>query len=92
MFCKALAIRVLLLGEAHVDVAQTYDNMANVYHCKGDNVGTHAMYQKELEILSATLGLEHPRVRTLLETMRPVGPTELPPEVSPGGCAEGCSR
>ena len=57
---KALAIREEVLGDLHPDTADTYNNMAAVYHKQSDYTLAMEYYSKALAIREEVLGERHP--------------------------------
>jgi tetratricopeptide (TPR) repeat protein len=59
LYRKALEIYKKILGEDHLDVANTYNNIANVMESHGKLEDAMELYRKALKIKKKTLGEEH---------------------------------
>jgi len=56
-----------VLGPEHPDVAQSLNNLAELYRAQGQYTKAAPLYQRALAIWEKALGSEHPRVATVLE-------------------------
>ena len=64
MYLKALEISRAALGDRHPDVAGSYNNIAIVYHARGEHAkALEMLHSKALEIRRAALGERAPRRR-----------------------------
>ncbi|MCB1144813.1 MAG: tetratricopeptide repeat protein [Leptospiraceae bacterium] len=59
---KALDIRLKLLGERHSSVANSYNNLGNVYALKGEFDKAFDYLEKSLQLRISILGERHPQV------------------------------
>ncbi len=55
------------LGPEHPDVAQSLNNLAELYRAQGNYAEAEPLYQRSLTIKEMALGPEHPAVATSLE-------------------------
>ena len=69
MHSKCLKIEQAALGENHLHVADTYNNMGNVYSSQGQCDKALEMYNKCLKISLAVLGEDHPDVAATYNNM-----------------------
>ena len=65
----ALALREKVLGPEHPDVAQSLNNLAELYHAQGRYADAEPHYQRALAIQEKVLGPEHPDVATSLNNL-----------------------
>ncbi len=65
----ALEIREKALGPEHPAVAVSLNNLANLYHNKGDYTRAEPLHQRALGIREKTLGPEHPNVAASLNNL-----------------------
>ncbi len=63
----ALAIREKALGPKHPDVAQSLNNLAELYRTQGQYAKAEPLFKRSLAIREKALGPEHPNVATSLE-------------------------
>ncbi|MFM7576182.1 MAG: tetratricopeptide repeat protein, partial [Microcystaceae cyanobacterium] len=56
-------IREKQLGENHPDVAQSLNNLAELYRTQGTYGEAEPLYQRAIAILLATLGENHPNTQ-----------------------------
>ncbi len=56
---RALELREKALGPEHPDVAHSLNNLAILYHLKGDYAKAEPLYQRSLAIMEKALGPEH---------------------------------
>jgi Tfp pilus assembly protein PilF len=66
---RALAIREKVLGPEHPDVAQSFNNLAALYHAQGRYAEAEPYCQRALAIREKVLGPEHPDVATSLNNL-----------------------
>jgi CHAT domain-containing protein/Tfp pilus assembly protein PilF len=66
---RVLEIRERALGSDHSDVAQSVNNLANLYSLKGDYTKAEPFYQRALTIREKALGPEHPDVVSSLNNL-----------------------
>jgi tetratricopeptide (TPR) repeat protein len=66
---KALAIREKLLGKEHPDVAQSLNNLAELYRVQGNYSKAEPLYVRSLAIREKVLSSEHPSVATSLNNL-----------------------
>ena len=62
-----------MLGKDHVDVARSYNNMANVYEAQGKYGEALKLYEQSLAINIKVFGNDHPKVAELqrvIESLR----------------------
>ena len=64
-----LAIREKALGAEHPDVANSLNNLANLYQDQGRYTEAELLYKRSLSIWENTLGPEHPFVATSLDNL-----------------------
>ena len=57
---RALAIFEKVLGQAHLDTAKSYNNIANAYNAHGETAKALEYYERALAIFEKVLGKEHP--------------------------------
>src|SRR4029079_551496 len=69
LYERALAIREKALGQEHPDVAASLNNLAWLYHTKGDYVKAEPLYERALAIREKALGQEHPKVAQSLTNL-----------------------
>ncbi|WP_208341799.1 tetratricopeptide repeat protein, partial [Aetokthonos hydrillicola] len=62
LYKKALELYQRLLGQEHPDVAQSYNNLAELYRAQGRYQDAEPLCQKALELRQRLLGQEHPDV------------------------------
>ena len=61
-FQRSLSMREALLGEQHLDVAQSLNNLAALYNDTNDLTKAGVMYERVLSIRKAILPADHPTV------------------------------
>ncbi len=66
---RALEMREKLLGPAHPNVAQSLNNLANLYLAREDLAKTEMLYRRALEIREKALGPDHPDVAGSLNNL-----------------------
>ena len=66
---RALELREKALGPEHPDVAQSLNNLANLYYYKGDYAKAEPLHKRALDIREKALGPEHPNVATSLNNL-----------------------
>jgi CHAT domain-containing protein/tetratricopeptide (TPR) repeat protein len=66
---RALEIRRKELGPEHLDVAQSLNNLGNIYYDKGDYEKAELLYQQSLALREKRLGPEHHRVAASLNNL-----------------------
>lgn len=66
---RALAIREKVLGTEHAQVANSLNNLANLYSDKGQLDKSERLYQRALAIREQVLGPEHPSVAQSLNNL-----------------------
>ena len=59
---QVLELCVQALGETHLKVSATYNNMANVHYCKADYNAALKLYQRALDLRVAAYGSSHLRI------------------------------
>ncbi|HEY6542300.1 MAG TPA: FxSxx-COOH system tetratricopeptide repeat protein, partial [Ktedonobacteraceae bacterium] len=62
LYQRALRFREQLLGPEHLDVAQSLNNLANLYQQQGKDAEAEPLYQRALRIWEQQFGSEHPMV------------------------------
>ncbi len=67
LYQRAPAIWEKTLGPEHPDVAQSLNNLAELYRAQGRYAEAEPPYQRSLAILEKVLGPEHPHVAQSLE-------------------------
>jgi tetratricopeptide (TPR) repeat protein len=65
-----LELRQRLLGEEHPDVAQSYNNLAELYSSQGRYTDAEPLLLKALEIAERSLGDNHPNTITIRESLK----------------------
>ena len=60
LYKRSLAIREKALGPDHLDVAQSLDNLAQVYREQGRYAEAEPLYKRSLAIREKALGPDHP--------------------------------
>eukprot|EP00056_Hartaetosiga_gracilis_P007957 m.114190 g.114190 ORF g.114190 m.114190 type:complete len:676 (-) comp12814_c0_seq1:190-2217(-) len=63
---KALQIQLYVLGDGHIDIAPTYDNMGDVSKKRGDFDNALGYYSAALSVKKAAYGETHPSVAASL--------------------------
>jgi tetratricopeptide (TPR) repeat protein len=66
---RALEIRRRELGPDHLDVANSLNNLGNIYYFKGDYAKAEPLYQHALALRKKWLGPEHHQVAGLLNNL-----------------------
>jgi len=66
---RALEIREKALGQDHLDVALSLNNLANLYYDKGDYARAETLYKRALSIREKALEPEHPAVAQSLNDL-----------------------
>jgi tetratricopeptide (TPR) repeat protein len=66
---RSLAIREKVLGPEHPDVAQSLNNLAELYRKLGNYSQAEPLYQRSLAILEKVMGKEHPLVALSLNNL-----------------------
>ncbi|QIR41386.1 tetratricopeptide repeat protein [Tolypothrix sp. PCC 7910] len=66
---RALAIREKVLGKEHPNVAQSLNNLAELYRVQGSYAKAEPLYLRSLAILEKVLGKEHPNVAQSLNNL-----------------------
>ena len=66
----SLSIRESLLGEQHLDVAQSLNNLAALYNDNKELIKAGVMYERVLKIRKALLPAHHP---TVVSSIRNLG-------------------
>lgn len=69
LFRESLAMRKLILGERHVDVASTMSNVAWLLHAQHDDAEAEPLYRQALKIKQKALGKKHPDCATILSNL-----------------------
>ena len=69
MLVHALELRKRLLGEEHLDVAQSLNNLAVLYHDQGRYSEAEPMHVQALELKKRLLGEKHPSVTLSLHNL-----------------------
>jgi len=69
LYQRALSIREQSLGPEHPDVADSLNNLANLYDSQGKYAEAELLYQRALSIREQSLGPEHPDVAALLNNL-----------------------
>ncbi len=69
LYQDALAMRKLLLGEKHPDVATSLNDLAGLYYNQGRYAEAEPLYQEALAMRKRFLGEEHPDVATSLNSL-----------------------
>jgi tetratricopeptide (TPR) repeat protein len=64
---QALTIREKALGPEHPDVAQSLNNLAELYRAQEHYAEAEPLYQRALMIREQRLGLDHPNVVVTLK-------------------------
>ena len=62
---QSLAIREKKLGEKHLDVAQSLNNLASLYESQGKYAEAEPLYQRAIAIFLEKLGENHPNTQTV---------------------------
>jgi tetratricopeptide (TPR) repeat protein len=65
LYQRSLDIREKMLGPQHPDVAQTLNNLAELYRQMGDYNKALPLYQRALKIVEKKLGQNHPTTTTI---------------------------
>ncbi|MGB5711356.1 MAG: tetratricopeptide repeat protein [Waterburya sp.] len=58
-----------VLGEDHPDVAQSLNNLAELYRSQGRYESAEPLYLQALAIAEATLGENHPNTKTIRDNL-----------------------
>ena len=66
---RILKIRERILGLEHPDVAETLNNLANIYASRGDYAKAELLYQRALTIREKVFGPQHPAVALTLNNL-----------------------
>jgi CHAT domain-containing protein len=66
---EALQIRETALGPEHPDVAQSLNNLAELYRLQGNYIAAEPLYQRALRIRETALGPDHPWVAFSLNNL-----------------------
>ena len=66
---RSLAIREKALGPEHPDVAQSLNNLAELYRAQGKYAEAEPLYKRSLAIREKTLGPEHPDIAKSLSNL-----------------------
>jgi CHAT domain-containing protein/Tfp pilus assembly protein PilF len=66
---RALEIREKALGPDHPDIARSLNNLAILYHHKGDHAKAELLYQRGLAIWEEALGPDHPELAPNLNNL-----------------------
>jgi CHAT domain-containing protein/Tfp pilus assembly protein PilF len=66
---RALEIRERLLGTEHPDVAESVENLADIYSDKGEYASAEPLYLRALAICEKSLGEDHPRTSQSLNNL-----------------------
>jgi len=66
---QALKIRCKILGEEHLDVAESLNNLATLHYWKGNYKETESLCRKALKIRRKLLGKEHSDISTSLNDL-----------------------
>ncbi|MFN5390499.1 MAG: tetratricopeptide repeat protein, partial [Pseudanabaena sp.] len=72
-YLRSLEIRERQLGANHPDVANSLNNLAELYRAQGKYSEAEPLYVRAIQILEKALGSDHPNtvtVRQNYETMR----------------------
>ena len=69
LYQRALDIREKALGPEHPNVAQSLNNLAELYRTQGQYAQAEPLYQRALGIREKALGPEHPDVATSLNNL-----------------------
>lgn len=69
LLCKARDIRIQVVGMEHLDVAESLEDLAGLYHCQGKYDETEALLQQSLRIREQQLGLQHSSVAQSLNNL-----------------------
>jgi hypothetical protein len=65
MYEKDLEITRKSLGDSHVSVAQTKQNIGVVHHVQGDQTAAKVYFKEAYEIYLKSLGPDHPSTQGL---------------------------
>ncbi|MBW4477585.1 MAG: tetratricopeptide repeat protein [Tolypothrix brevis GSE-NOS-MK-07-07A] len=66
---RLCVIQIHALNQQHPDVAQSLNNLAELYRLQGNYSKAEPLYVRSLAILEKVLGGEHPIFYTLLPTV-----------------------
>jgi len=66
---RALAIREKFLGENHIEVADTLNELATMHYRRGDYAQAERLFQRALAISEKVLGEDHPEVARPLNNL-----------------------
>ncbi len=69
LFKRALGIRVKMLGTEHPTVANSLNNLAELYRTQGRYAGAESLFKRALGIREKVLGTEHPDVAVSLNNL-----------------------
>ncbi|MFH7245095.1 MAG: tetratricopeptide repeat protein [Spirulina sp.] len=69
LFQQSLAIRRQQLGDSHLDVATSLNNLAELYRMQGHHREAEPLFQESLAIYRQQLGDSHPDVATSLNNL-----------------------
>jgi tetratricopeptide (TPR) repeat protein len=69
LFQRSLAVREKALGPEHPNVAQSLNNLAELYRSQGKYAEADPLYQRSLAINEKALGPEHPNVAQNLSNL-----------------------
>ncbi len=69
LLCKARDVRMQALGLVHLDVAESLEDLAGLYHCQGKYTETELLLQQSLNIREQQLGVHHSYVAQSLNNL-----------------------
>src|SRR5262249_14718706 len=76
IYQRVLAVREKTLGPNHPDVAQTLNNLANVYQSESKHARAEDLYRRAIAICEKALGPGHPDVAAILDNLAGVYQSE----------------
>ena len=83
LYRQALAVRRRTLGNDHLDVARTLQDLARLLRAQGDLAGAEVMHRESLALRRRRLGEEHPMVTASLNNLALVLYQQGKPEALP---------
>ncbi|OCQ90200.1 hypothetical protein BCD64_19985 [Nostoc sp. MBR 210] len=69
MYIQALAIQRKLLGEEHLDIAQSLNNLGVLYNFQGKYSQAELLLIQALDICQRQLGVSHPNTITISKSL-----------------------
>ena len=66
---EAISLRKVILGEKHLDYAQSLNNLANLYLVRGNFAQAEPLYKASLKIRKEVLGEKHPEYANTLDNL-----------------------